>query len=230
MIDDDARDQRIAAYLDGQMDPAQAAAFEAELGRDAELSDRLMRWGANDDLLRAAFAGSDASGADAAFAARVGLAEPAAIVAANDNASGWQRWRWPTAVGVAAAVMLAVLIGMPRGDRAPDDLAALDRLASLERGGDLVPLLTARAADGRFCREFIRPGGRDPGRGIACRSGTGWTQEAFVRGGIAAPDEERMMPAAGPQAAALDRAYERLGLGDPLTNAQEKVVIAGGWK
>lgn len=224
---------RIAAYLDGQMEAADVAAFEAELESDPALAATLARWLGNDEMLRAAFAGPIENGADAGLIARMGLAEPAAPSAANDNPASWQRWRWPAAAAMAAAVALAVLVSVPRGGGS--DLAALDRLASRESaeiggGATLSPTLTVRAADGRYCREFVRGGGREPGRGIACRAPDGWKLEAFARSAEAAADPTRIVTAGGPENAALDAAYARLGASDPLGSVQEHEVIGRNWK
>lgn len=233
MTEQDRRDERIAAYLDGAMDSTEAAAFEAELAGDPLLAAELAEWRANDVLLREAYAGPVEAGVDDRLLHRMGLAQAPSPSAANDNPAGRRRWRWPAGVATAAALALALLLRPPAASTGAD-LQALEQLAALDTartgGASITPVLTARAADGRWCREFVRSGGAAPGRGIACRGASGWTLEAFAPGEESAPDDNRIVPASGPQAQALDRAYARLDTDDPLDPAQEKVAMARGWR
>ena len=41
-------DERLALYLDGEMDAAAAAAFEAEMARDPALAETVAAWRTND--------------------------------------------------------------------------------------------------------------------------------------------------------------------------------------
>ena len=128
MID---RDERLAAWLDGALQPDQAAAFEAELAGDPALAEQAFAWRGNDALLRAAFDGPIAQGVDAQLIARMGLQAPAA----NDNPP-LRRWGWPLGGAIAAGLALAlVLTGNPLGfgmqqDSAAQFAAAMEQLPS----------------------------------------------------------------------------------------------------
>lgn len=188
-----SREERLAAWLDGELHGTELEAFEAELAADPELRTLADEWGANDALIAGAFAPVAEAPIDAAMLERLGLVEPAPIVvpppppslAANDNAPWWKRHALPLggaiAASLAAALVLATRGGSP--DRDPLSLA-LDRTPSLASaelpdGRKITPALTARAADGRWCREF-----GDSGKvALACRD----TKGAPGTGGVMMP-------------------------------------------
>ncbi len=123
------RDEWICAYLDGALDEAGMAEFEAAMDCDPALAAEVERLLGNDSFLRAAFDDPIQQGVDDALLERLGLADPVttsadvivlaerrtATVAANDDQPGWRRWRLPAAGAVAAAVALLVTLGLPGG-------------------------------------------------------------------------------------------------------------------
>lgn len=246
-------DERIAAFLDGAMDDAEQAAFEAELEANPALAAKVERMLSNDHLLREAFDGPIAQGVDEELLARMGLAAPSAKLAspnvvdlasrrsseptiANDNTPRWSSWRLPLGGAVAAGVALMVTVGLGNGGSSFD--AALDatpsgQFAALEDGGKLTPVLSFRADDGRYCREFSLGSGDAAGpggSGIACRNGGGWQVEALDEGASELARSDEITLAAGADPSGLDEAYARLGAGDPLAGAAEADLIRRGWK
>jgi hypothetical protein len=96
----------------------------------------------------------------------------------------------------------------------------------LADGRTLTPVLTVRAADGRWCREF-RAGGETA---LACRQDARrWTIEAH---GAAAsgPDAGSIAMAGGADPAPLDAAYRRLKASDPVSADEERALIGKAWK
>jgi anti-sigma factor RsiW len=240
-------EERIAAFLDGQMNDAETAAFEAEMNADPELAEVVVRMADNDDLLRSAFDAPIQQGVDDALIARMGLAEPesaqvidiasarqAKVIAANDDSPGWQRWRWPAMGAVAAAVVAAVML--QTGPSTSEDAQFAQAMESLPSGqiaklaaGETVqPLLTFKAGDGRYCRDFSRSGAQ-PVSGIACRGGNGWSVEAKAKGATTLGNSGQIETAAGADESALTDAYARLDASDPLDGEAEKALIAKGW-
>ena len=155
-------EERLSAWLDGAMTPQEAAAFEAELERDPALAARAASWRANDSFISGALAplAQEPIGDD--LLARLGLAEPEALPsAANDNPPWW-RQRWLRVGGALAAGLALVLVMVQRpADTAQDGglSFALESTPALQQarladGRTLVPQFTARAADGRWCREY----------------------------------------------------------------------------
>lgn len=228
------RAETIAAYLDGSLTGEELQRFETEMQADARLAADVRQWQANDKLLRAAFPLAK-NGVDNAMLERLGLAEPKMPpVAANDN-----RWNWGriglAGGAIAASLAVAMVLFQPEEEgleRDPQFQVAMESLpsgqsATLVGGDALRPVLTFRAGDGRFCREFS---GEKTGGGIACRSGRLWTVEARSARGAATVDSGEIRTAAGSDPAALDAAMDRLGASDPLNAEKEILLISVGWK
>lgn len=246
MTDRMNRDERIAAYLDGEMDDDDAAAFEAEVENDPELARELARFASNDDLLKAAFDPGSAA-EDEALLDRMGLSGSDAPLVrtidrttlrepANDDVPVLTRRWWMPGGAVAAALALVLVLrpgSPPQQDGAFAD--AMDRLPSrqearLADGRTVMPLLSFRVGDGRYCREYIRSGGLDAGHGIACRDTDGWDIEAHVPGAAAhLAAGEQIETATGENTIALDEAYSRLNASDPLSSEDEKQAMTMRW-
>lgn len=226
------RDERIAAYLDGQLSDEEMAAFQAAMEADPSFADEVARFGSNDDLLRAAFDAPMQEPVDAALLERFGLAEPT-TVAANDNAPLWQRWKYP--LGGAIAASLALVFVSQIGVGGPDALStALDKTpsriaAQIDGGKTVTPQLSFAAADGRFCREFILKAADTTSTGIACRANGKWSVEAQAAGGADLPASGEIMTAGGGSAAGLEASYDRLSPSDPFDAGREAELIANGW-
>ncbi|MEZ5743176.1 MAG: hypothetical protein R3D89_05460 [Sphingomonadaceae bacterium] len=235
MTGPDNHEERIAAFLDGALDDAELAAFKAELERDPALAAEVERMMGNDALLREAFAGPVEQGVDDALLARMGLAEedhPAAPLAANDNPPFWRRWQVPLGGAIAAALALTLIFTTQQGagfDAALDGTPS-GQIAALDGGQELKPLLTFRAGDGRFCREFSIGKDDAGGTGIACRSGNSWQVEALDKGATELARGSEIALASGEDGAGLDAAYERLQAGDPLGAERESALISGDWQ
>jgi hypothetical protein len=248
MTDTATQDERIAAFLDGALDDIEQAAFEAELERDHELAAKVERMLQNDQLLCAAFDEPMQQGVDDALLERMGLAQKStaevidlagrransaeASRGANDNSAGWSRWRLPLGGAVAAAVVLVVAVSVRDTGSAFD--AVLDntpsgQMASLDDGVGLTPVLSFRAGDGRYCREFSLGSGEAGGSGIACRESDAWQVEALDRGATELAAASEIALADGADGSGLDATYARLGAGDPLGSEAESALIAGEW-
>lgn len=224
-------EEQLAAWLDGAMSEADAAEFEKLLESDPELAERAANWRANDRFIAAAFAPLADAPVDPVMLERLGLAEPAAPVAANDNPPRWRGRGWALGGGaLAASLALAVtLLGQGGNPTRPDELSlALDNTPSLQTatladGRTVQPRLTVRAKDGRWCREYIS-GGQDA---LACRGDKGW--DVIGTGKAAAQQGGGVVLAGGEDAATLDAAYARIGASDPLGAQAEAELIKGKW-
>ena len=230
-------DERLAAWLDGAMPALEAEAFAAELERNPALAAKAEAWQANDSALAGAFSANERP-IDDALIARLGLApQPALapvvapITAANDNPR-LVRFAWLAGGSALAASVAAALLLTVRPPAPADGLSdALERTASLGTarladGRTITPQLTVRVADGRWCREFRT----SDETALACRAGAGhWTVEARAKG-KAAQNPGAIAIASGTDAAALDAVYRRLNASDPVDAANERALIAKGWK
>ena len=229
-------DEQLAAWLDGALSPAEAEAFAQALESDPALAAKAEVWQANDRAMAQVFFAAERP-IDDALLARLGLAEaPAAVpvlapVAANDNPRQARLGWWAGGSALAASFAAALFLTL-RPPAPADGLSdALDRTASLASaqladGRTVTPLLTVRAADGRWCREF-REGDETA---LACRGGTGrWSVEARGKGSGAA-DSGAIAVASGADPAPLEAAYRQLKASDPVGAADEQALIAKGWK
>lgn len=238
MTDQTALFERIAAYLDGAMTDAETEAFEREMASDPLLAAEVERLASNDSLLREAFAEPAGSTIDAAFLERMGLTEPERPVnpvAANDNPPFWQRYRIPLGAGIAAALALALTFTLQNGTTQTPIGLALEQtpsgqVAALDDGTSITPLLSFKAGDGRFCREFTYSAASGDRGGIACRGAKDWSVEAWGEGAADLPAPGEIALASGAGEASLDQIYARLNAGDPLSMRDETGLITNGWK
>lgn len=221
-------DERLAAWLDGALSAEETEAFAAEIETNPALAAKAEAWLANDRALAGVLFANERP-IDDELLSRLGLV--AAPVAANDNPRS-ARFGWLAAGSAMAASIAAAMFLTLRPPAPVDGLSdALERTASLGTaqladGRTVTPLLTVRAADGRWCREF-RTGAETA---LACRGGAGrWSIEARARGGEA-QDSSAIAVASGADPAPLESAYAKLGTTDPVGAADEKALIAKGWK
>lgn len=232
MMDRDDLDRRLSAWLDGALSDAEAAEFEQEVERNRALAERAANWRENDRLIADTLSPVANEPIDQEMLFRLGLAEGAGTnAAANDNLPWW-RQRWLPVGGAIAASVVAALALMQHPQRGVSDgglSAALDRTPALQAamlsdGTSITPILTAKAEDGRWCREY-RIGGR---AGLACRDRDGWKVEAESSAAGEVNTGEIGL-AAGEADAAIDSANENLKMSDPIDALEEKSLIAKGW-
>lgn len=217
------------------MPPHEAEAFAAELAADPALAAKAEAWRANDHHMAVAL-NAAARPIDDALLQRLGLgmaATPvvaAPVEAANDNPRRpMLRW-FAAGSALAASLAAAVVLNMSAPGPADPLSDALERTASLAPskladGRTITPMLTLRAADGRWCREFRE----DAQTGLACRKDGRWSLEAHVQGGEAA-DPGEIAVASGAVGAALDEAYGKLKPSDPLSAPEEARLLANHWE
>lgn len=226
-------DERLALYLDGEMDAAAVAAFEAEMARDPALAETVAAWRTNDRRIATALGPIADAPLPADLVAMLSAAPDRAadpIPAANDNPVWWRRFAVPLGGAVAAGLVAVFLAGPLAGPGREGTLDyALETGRSLQAvqladGRTVTPTMTVRAADGRFCREYRI----SDMVGLACRSAGKWSVEAQGKGAGPA-GQDTIMTAGGADTAALEGAYARLGASDPLGADEENALISGKW-
>jgi len=194
-------EERLLAWLDGELDQAAAADVARAVAADPALAERARRERALRERLRAAYAPVADEAPPQRLLATLGMAQepaPVASQAAADvvplrprgAARRVREWRWPEWGALAASVLLGVLFGAqflrapPQGPVRMQDGAmvagaelsrVLDtRLAAQARPGDAFAVgLSFRDGDGNYCRTFTADGAQPLG-GLACRSGGAW--------------------------------------------------------
>lgn len=233
-------DETFFAWLDGELDPAEAARVEADVAADPRLSTMAAEHRAMQAKLKGAFDKViDAPLSDQLLAA---VRTPQADVIDFAAARKVRQFRsWPSApqwTAMAATLALGVLIGTlaPQARQvSPVEVqggkiyaaaslndALSTELASAPRG-DVRIGVTFRDQSGAVCRSFTDPSSS----GLACRGGKGWR----VRGLFAAPEGQggnyRMAAGMDPNLAAL---VDSAMAGEPFDAAQEKAARDKGWR
>ena len=229
-------EDRIIAYVDGELGPIEALRFERAMEADAALAAAVARHRS----LRAAVAGHYAPVAQEAVPARL-----SALLDRNPTVVSFpeRRGRWSGPAGRYAALAATLVVGLMVGQLLPRSPASPieHRDGAVVAGGDLGRALDSqlasatpdgaayrigvsfRAADGRYCRTFDGTAGA----GIGCHGVAGWGLERFIAGAPAASHGTYRQAASG-DADILAAAQEMMA-GEPLDAAGEKQAQASGW-
>lgn len=229
------------AWLDGELDPEEAAQVEAAVAADPELRARAKAHRELGARLRAGFDTIlDAPVPETLTQATQPRAEVIDLAAARAArqprvavSRDWTRW-----AGLAATLCAGVIGGMlidgegsgpvaERGGRmiASGELAkSLDtQLASAGSAGGTRVLLTFEDGRGNICRSFSA----ETASGVACRDEGNWQVRGLFSGAPAKEGDYRQASAADPRIMAL---VDDMIAGEPFDAAQEKAAKDKGWR
>lgn len=230
-------DEKFFAWLDGELDPAEAAEMEARVAADPELKELAEQHRALNSALRGAFdpiAGAPVPGP--LMAALRPAADVVDIGAARERRArkmpSVPQW---TALAATLAVGLVGGTLVPHGGNAPVAVEngriyaastlghALDTELASAPSGDVRIGLTFKDRSGAICRSFTE----SQSSGLACRNGGRWQ----LRGLFAAPEGQsgdyRMAAGMDSNLAAL---VDSAIVGEPLDAAAEKAAKDKGWR
>ena len=246
-------DDTVAAFVDGELDAATAAAVEAAIATDAGLERRV---GAQRRLraqLQAAFgAAIDEPVPDrllqAVRTAPGGLPGVSELAGrrtrpapAAESVSRWPRW-YALAASVAVGALLTSVLLRSTGQSelrlqngqllAQGALhTALDRQLASSQGDDAAIKigLSFRDHAGQYCRTFTVHAGRSFS-GMACHEGDGWSVQAAApaAASVAGPAGLRMAGSAIPEV--VLQAVQARQQGEALDAAAEKRSADSGWR
>jgi surface antigen len=254
-------DERLIAYLDGELEPELRQAIDRALAEDGALRERLRRLGESGGLVQQAFQGPLQQAVPARLLAAIEQAPASAEVAALTRPSAWRlvSARWGMALAASVALCIGLLggaqLGRLTGDgedagttyalalgAVPDRVlqAALDTQPSGSATvwqdrhgvvlGEIEPLLTFRAVDGRYCREHqVVAGTGAAALSVSCRQDGGRWQGVVTVAAAAQPDGV-FIPASRASGEALDAAVGDLMAGIPFSAAEEARLIANRWR
>lgn len=244
---------RLAAFVDGELSPEEAAAVVMHLAdhpQDQAYVDDLMA--ANAALAQAFAAPLDEPvppalrelilGTDREIATAKVLHFEAKLRLRHSVA----RWGG-LAAGAALAAGVALAVFLPAagiGELAPGPLAAASplhqALAALPSGqmqtladGTEVMILSSLPTEAGFCREIevIRAEAGTLEVALACTEGDRWAVEVVITEGLAdAAEAEGFGTASGDEAQSFTPFLDRIGAGPILGPAEEAAAMAGGWK
>ncbi|MEW9623072.1 hypothetical protein [Rhodanobacter geophilus] len=243
-IDDDT----LQAYVDGQLDAAEAARVDAALAQDDALAGRVRRMRTLNTRLRAAFDPVLDEPLPERLSALLQPARPnvAPIVLAGGRGADAgrrrapRRWLMPGAALAASVALLAAALwwhagnGLVRmrsgGPYASGALGrALDQsLASEPDAHAPVAIgLSFRTAEGNICRTFtIRT---PPARaGLACHTAAGWELPVLAPSAPAESGELRQAASSLPPA--VQAAVDARLRGNVFDAQQERAARAAGWR
>jgi hypothetical protein len=239
----DLTDELLVAYVDDELDAAQRAMVRAVLDSNPALCRRADEMRLARDLLCEAFPlqlGADVSAAIDTASKHLAAA---CVRQASSSREPSGRYRWNRAI--AAGFLLLCLMAAasyffvrPATDQTRTLVTALTQIgpenplhgvlestASAELikipGEDAAvrAVLTFRAKDGRFCREFEILDDSGSSTGIACRENGHWhtTGNTYT-------------PAGGSDDAAVAQVYEGLIQSEPLGIKEEARLLADSWR
>jgi anti-sigma factor RsiW len=236
-------DETLCAYIDGELDAGERARVEAALADDPEIAARIESLRRADSAIEAAFDPAALGPVPrhlTDLVEQASTSSPATVIPFR-RAAVTSAWRLPLAAGFALIVGAAGFAAGRAGEGgAPAIIAALASDRSVTKaldttpsaqthafasGGSLRPVLTFRAADGRFCREFELEGGDAAALGVACRRDQRWETEVLV---AASARGDGYGTVSGP--AAMDAVAVALNAGPALSEEEERAAMAAGWR
>jgi hypothetical protein len=233
-------DETLAAYVDGELDPAAAAEIEEAARQDPRIEERIARYRALRNRLQAAYAAElDEPVPDRLLAALQNPA-PRPSTAVADLAA---RWRY----SLAASVLIAVGAGflawrhshpasmenvdgtlIARGALATglsDQLSGPVSSGSGPSGSTVRIGLSFVAKSGNYCRTFSL----STDAGLACRRAGRWEILALEKGVSAEDAGSGFRTASSAMPAKVLEAVERQMAGEPLDRAGEIAARGNGW-
>ena len=228
--------EQLAAFADGELDPARARAIEAEIAGDAGLQAQLAAHLALKAKLAAHFAPITQQPVPDWLRERLtDTPRPATVVDFADAVSKRERrrslpsWGWVAGSAVAAALVVALFaFGSGHGDRYAEGelVAALDNqlIATQRPDAPVRILLSFRDSGGQFCRGFSGASQA----GIACRDESGWRLRKSVNAKPGPRSGEYRQ--AGSGEAEVLAAIQEMAAGPALDADAEREAMRHGWR
>lgn len=226
-------DETLFAWLDGELDPADAERVATAVAADPALAARVDQHRLLGSSLREAF---DPVLRDAPPPPRFG---EVVDLASRREQRARPQFGLPQWAAMAATLLLGVVIGGPMlggGSTGPvtveqgrmlasEDLGrALDvQLASAQTDEPVRIGLSFRDRQGQYCRSFTAAGAS----GLACRDGGEWQVEGMFAAPAGQGGDYRMAAGGDPRLAGL--IDERI-VGEPLDAAGEAAAKEAGWR
>ncbi len=226
-------DERFFAWLDGELEPAEAAAIDALVAADPELQRKAEEHRALGARLRAAF-DPVAAGPIPDLLGEAANRRPAEVLDLASRREARRtipaRMQWAAmAATLAIGVVAGSMIGSsPSGPVAREngqlvasgdlEAALYARLASAPADEGARIGLTFRDAGGDLCRSFTDDGAA----GLACHQGGDWRIRALFQAGEGQQGEFRMAAGPDPRLAEL---VDATIAGEPLDAAGERKAL-----
>lgn len=226
--------EELAAFADGELDPARRAEIEAMMEKDTGLAAEVAAHHALKARLAAHFDPILSHPLPERLTAPLHRNEPQVIDFAAESAKRTARrhlprWSYFAAPAVAAALALAVFVpgrqAAPGADYADPQLATVldSQLSGPPAAGNPTRVLISfKDSSGEFCRAF----NGQAQSGIACRDQNGW-RLAHLGPGYATSNSEYRQ--AGSADAALMKAAQNMAAGPALDASAEQAARQSDW-
>jgi len=233
-------DEKFFAWLDGELEGAEAAEMAARVESDPELSSLAGQHRALQATMKRAFDGVATAPLPEQLRKAVSSA-PSNVVDFGEKRERRLRPRLfgglPQWAMVAATLVLGIFVGtlVPGRDGSPVqihdgrlyaasslDHALTSELASAPAGGAIRIGLTFRDSGGAICRSFS-----GAATGLACRDDGHWRVRGLFPAGEGQQADYRMAAGMNPNLAALVGATMA---GEPMDAAQERTARDRGWR
>jgi hypothetical protein len=248
----DITDELLVAYVDDELDADQRDMVSTTLDRDPALRRRAEEMRLSRDLIREAFPLQPPDTVPMRIdAAANRLAE--ACAPHSRHAGRGLPFRPSHAIAAGLGVLAVTTAGFfawqpaePKRERVtalaqidPDNPlhALLESTPSAQvvhvapEDAVLRAILTFRAKDGRFCREFEILASAGASSGVACRAYDGqWRTEVLLGTAAAPPSSQYYTPAAGVDDPGIAAAVDDLMQDEPLSAEEEAQVLASSWR
>jgi len=224
-------DERLLAYVDGELSGDELAKFEAEMAANPRLKDEVEKHrGLNARLAAARAERAELTGRNAGKGAKSARSAKAGVLGPSPPRVRASAWTW---LAILGGLSIGIAGGLAAGRYAwpePGPLIAANGM--LTSTGDLNTALTNqltdqkgpitigqtfRTAKGRYCRTFRS----SPDRlaGLACRQSDGWVMQTTTILG-----QPEVMPRA------VLAAADGLIVGAPLDEAAERAARGKDWR
>lgn len=226
-------EEELAAFADGQLDPADAARVGRAVAADAEMARRVATHRLLQGRLSAHFAPIAAQDPPehliALLRPRSAVADLTSAREKRNDRLRLPRWTWVAAPALAASLLIAVLV--PGGnDRtkvyAGAPLASVldtQLVADQDPAADTRILLSFVRQNGDYCRAFAS----SQQSGIACNDGTGWALVEQAGGMNGSRGEYQQ---AGSTLAEVLASAQDMAKGGALDEAAEQEARERGWR
>ena len=241
-------DEQLAAFLDGELAPAEMDALALALEADESLAARMERLGSANTAYLGAVGAIDDKPMKASLKAAMETPPTAKVIAFKPRNIGTfvMEHRAIAASLLCAAGVFGLMSTMTRG--AGDPLAPgadgtilanspvyrmlengkTGEVVTISAGVSATPRLTSASDAGGFCRQFDLLKGASASAAIACRDGDGWKTQV-VAYGLPKPSGDFQTASAG-KSEALEAFLDQRMTGAPMNAEEEAKLLAGGWK
>ena len=243
----DITDELLVAYVDDELDARQRDMVATVLSGNPSLGRRADEMRLARDLLNEAFPLQPNAEVPAAIdAAANRLAEARARQPSPQTATPRFRYWRKYAIAAGVVLCLAASVNKQHKQKKPETTQAqIDRGTPLFSVLESTPsaevfnvpaehaalraVLTFRAKDGRYCREFEILAGSKGSAGVACRDRGEWHTEVLLSASAAPPNSNYYTPAGETDEPAIAQVVDRLMQDDPLGAQEEARILANGW-